>query len=943
MKAHPCLVFFAENKLGRALSIKGIFDPKWYLGQNPDVSAAKVNPLRHYLEYGWREGRRPIPLFNPLWYLDQNPDVAASGREPLQHYLDRGWREGRRPHPLFDPRWYLDQNPDVAASGCEPLSHFLKHGAREGRRAGVRTTYDENKLFLTRQYSPFALSTAPLVSIIITNLNGSVHLPDLFASLHAQTYRNFEIVFVDDNSCDDSVSIAKTFGEVKIVRISTSVGFAKANNIGLKSSCGELVAILNNDTRVDPNWLESLVTELRKDNLIAVVSPKIRFWQKFQRIALISSYEFQIELNELILTLEYKKYFIRNGNVSGSVLDANLANDSYGIEFDIPIQETPIAIALHACIQQAISISVGSISQTIITKAAGTRLDFRFPETSKKEAFHIINNAGSVERAPLKPADRGFGEVDRGQYDVAEDVDLFCGCSGLIRRDALHGCVLFIDEFVAYYEDSELSKRLTGRGYRIRYCPNAIVYHKHSSTTVELSVFWRKHTTKNAILFDYIHSRDVDRKSRLIKGKRHINHLDKFYSGAKELTNSEKGFLSEISSIYDEIDRIAGLVDEGKIPRRNGMRIGLYNSFWRTLGGGEAHALNIASVISNFGQVELISETDFDLCHMECFFDAKVANVRKRIVLEMSSEVTADYDIFINSNYQSELVSFARHSYFVVSFPSRSPSEEFLRSYYFLANSHFTMSWMKRYWGGETFQGEVLYPSIPPAMLVSAADVAIKKEKIILSVGRFASLGHTKNQLEIAQAFRHFVQAAPRIAKGWKLVLIGSANDRNYIADVAASLSVSNAEIILDASFDTVRHFYQKAQIYIHASGFGRSQEDKPELLEHFGMAVAQAMGCGCVPIVFAAAGPREIVETAGVGYTYESVDELSKILAKVTPTLESRPKEIRRGIMEKAARFSRESQREQLWRLLRNDVPEAAFLDDLGFSPVPPPNSSRK
>ena len=64
-----------------------------------------------------------LSVFDPAWYLSQNPDVAANGVEPLAHYLQHGFKEGRKPHPLFDPGWYLSENPDVAADGLEPLTH----------------------------------------------------------------------------------------------------------------------------------------------------------------------------------------------------------------------------------------------------------------------------------------------------------------------------------------------------------------------------------------------------------------------------------------------------------------------------------------------------------------------------------------------------------------------------------------------------------------------------------------------------------------------------------------------------------------------------------------------------------------------------------------------------------------------------------------------------
>lgn len=106
-----------------------LFDEVWYLSQYPDVAAAGLDPVAHYLEGGYKEGRKPHALFDPAWYRLQNPDIGEAV-EPLVHYLTAGWKEGRNPHPLFDTAWYLAQYRDVSSN---PLVHYLAVGSEEGR------------------------------------------------------------------------------------------------------------------------------------------------------------------------------------------------------------------------------------------------------------------------------------------------------------------------------------------------------------------------------------------------------------------------------------------------------------------------------------------------------------------------------------------------------------------------------------------------------------------------------------------------------------------------------------------------------------------------------------------------------------------------------------------------------------------------------------------
>ena len=115
------------------LYTSGLFDAVYYLSTYPDVAAQGMDPAKHYIRFGWQEGRNPHPLFDSAWYLEHNPDIATAGVNPLEHYATVGWQEGRHPHPLFDTSFYLEHNPDVAQAGVNPLWHYATVGWQEGR------------------------------------------------------------------------------------------------------------------------------------------------------------------------------------------------------------------------------------------------------------------------------------------------------------------------------------------------------------------------------------------------------------------------------------------------------------------------------------------------------------------------------------------------------------------------------------------------------------------------------------------------------------------------------------------------------------------------------------------------------------------------------------------------------------------------------------------
>jgi hypothetical protein len=78
-------------------------------------------------------GGGKTPEFDAQFYLSAYPDVAAQGIDPLNHYMESGWREGRNPNARFSTTGYLLANPDVRAAGINPLVHFWEYGQTEGR------------------------------------------------------------------------------------------------------------------------------------------------------------------------------------------------------------------------------------------------------------------------------------------------------------------------------------------------------------------------------------------------------------------------------------------------------------------------------------------------------------------------------------------------------------------------------------------------------------------------------------------------------------------------------------------------------------------------------------------------------------------------------------------------------------------------------------------
>ena len=110
------------------------------------------------------------------------------------------------------------------------------------------------------------------VSIIILNYNGKQFLKDCLASVLGQSYSQFEIIFFDNNSTDSSIYYVKqnfTDQRLKIVESKSNLGFAGGNNEALKHCSNDLIVLLNNDTKVEPDWLLHLAGAVEKRNTVA--------------------------------------------------------------------------------------------------------------------------------------------------------------------------------------------------------------------------------------------------------------------------------------------------------------------------------------------------------------------------------------------------------------------------------------------------------------------------------------------------------------------------------------------------------------------------------------------------------------------------------------------------------------------------------------------------
>lgn len=111
------------------------------------------------------------------------------------------------------------------------------------------------------------MPASPLVSVVLVAWNSAEHLPRCLDSLLLQTFRNFEVIIVDNGSSDhgtDELEEKYSKLDLRLERLTANQGFAVANNIGARLAQGKWLALLNADAFPRPDWLEELLKAANK-------------------------------------------------------------------------------------------------------------------------------------------------------------------------------------------------------------------------------------------------------------------------------------------------------------------------------------------------------------------------------------------------------------------------------------------------------------------------------------------------------------------------------------------------------------------------------------------------------------------------------------------------------------------------------------------------------
>lgn len=366
-------------------------------------------------------------------------------------------------------------------------------------------------------------------TVIILNYFGEKVLRNTIDSLLALNYPKdrYEIIIVDNNSSDKSREIINQYTEqeknIKPLFLNENRGFAGGNNEGIKIAKGEYVILLNNDCVVERNWLLALVETAKKDNKIFAVNSKIVLYPKYFLLKV------KIDPN-IILTeglIEKSPLCELNGNKKIKVLPIE-QNQQYSLEIPVDYQEckkTEVTLRFQVnaksikkeIYKELIGID-GAYFKVLEYKIKNNILEMRLLVSFLNNGnngglLEKIQNAGIVVFQEGSGRDIGakiieqkqYYEYDFGQYEEEKEVYAACGAAVLYNKKILDKIGNLDKSFFMYYEDVEISERARLRGYKIIYCPKAVVRHLHAFSSREWSNFFIYQAEKGKLLHVFYH------------------------------------------------------------------------------------------------------------------------------------------------------------------------------------------------------------------------------------------------------------------------------------------------------------------------------------------------------------------------------------------------------------------------------------------------------
>ena len=241
------------------------------------------------------------------------------------------------------------------------------------------------------------------------------------------------------------------------------------------------------------------------------------------------------------------------------------------------------------------------------------------------------------------------------------------------------------------------------------------------------------------------------------------------------------------------------------------------------------------------------------------------------------------FAVILGNSIVPPIESFGLRSAYLLQFPFSVPDAEVDEYGHWLGN--FSEIWVYSEFVRRHVNGLIRYYGltappiriIPPPAQWAGAQLGRpwNERRTILTVGRFFAGGHNKRQDAVIEAFRALDK---RVNSNFQLALAGSihptAEGRERFRELQEMAEGLPCSFHPNISRDDLALLYMNSAVLIHAAGMGVDELEFPEQMEHFGITPVEAASFGCIPVVFAGGGPKDVVTELGCDTIFRTLDE---------------------------------------------------------------------
>ncbi len=365
------------------------------------------------------------------------------------------------------------------------------------------------------------------------------------------------------------------------------------------------------------------------------------------------------------------------------------------------------------------------------------------------------------------------------------------------------------------------------------------------------------------------------------------------------------------------------------------MKILFYDWALHNLGGGQKFDCKIIEHLSKKHDVDILTLFPIDIKKIEQAYNVDFSRIKRVISLydknngnssklhlfsyKKVSEISKNYDLFFNADAHETVNPKARHNimychffepkiyrkanniidFFKLAFVYlfKTFAGNYSRKYKIYCNSNYTKFWLKRLWKVDS---KIIYPPIDIPKTISK-----NKKNIILSTGR---LTPDKNYEFVIDCFKKVYNEN----KNYECIICGIKYEEEYYQKLLRLSRGYPIKIITNLTDKELNEIYDKAKIFVQAKGLNINEKKYPGLLEHFGMAAAEAMAHGCIPIVLNKGGYRETVEDKKTGFLFNNREEAISNLSFLMKNEKERRK-MEKDARKRAKLFSLERMQKQI------------------------------